>query len=337
MAANGISTLATKQARQVAKLEYAQAKRKGRVITDGGPLGTYGTWSDDGVDNDTVNYFRANNTYDITSLPNIYAGNLPADPDANPNPDGLLPKRPWIAVGTIGAPTSIEESVDGTTLLDLQVWYDSADTGTIVPSAIDESSVQQWTDKSSFAHNANPTNGNEKPTYENTVPLTTHGYIEMDGTEAFSINPVAWTQNLTGFTAFILANPTATSTGDTLLTTDLGDFKITYNGSSWTTGMNTGTGSVSPNLTTSGWTIFTMVYNAANPMVLRLNKTATTVTYTPPATSSGSNGVLYFGHDGTNPAYTGYIAEVILFDKALSSTEYQNIENYLNTKWVLGL
>ena len=71
MAANGISTLSTKQARQIAKLEYAQAKRKGRVITDdpGGVVGTYGTWSDDGTDDDTKNYYRSNNTYDATALP----------------------------------------------------------------------------------------------------------------------------------------------------------------------------------------------------------------------------------------------------------------------------
>src|SRR5210317_1842667 len=103
MSANGISTLSTKEARQIAKLEYAQAKRKGRVITDGGALGTYGTWSDDGTDDDTKNYYRPNNTYDLTSLPDTYDGNVPGV-DSNPNPDGLLQKRPWVSVGVIAAP-----------------------------------------------------------------------------------------------------------------------------------------------------------------------------------------------------------------------------------------
>ena len=336
MAANGISTLSTKEARQIAKLEYAQAKRKGRIITDdpGGTPDAYGTWSDDGTDDDTKNYYRSNNTYDATSLPDTYNGNLPGADD-NPNTGGLLAKRPWVAISAIAAPTSITESVDGDTLVDLQVWYDSADTNTITPSAIDEQSVQQWVDKSAFAHNANPTNGNEKPTYENTVLQGGYGYIEIDGTQAFSINPVSWTQSITGFTAFIVAKPTSEVNGDTLMTTDTGDFKIAHNGSTWTAGMNgvTAVPTSSAN-TLDTWTIFTLRYDATNNLVFRLGKTDYTLgAHTPPATSSASNSALYLGYDGANTSFTGFIGEVIMFDKALNTTEYANVENYLSNKW----
>lgn len=331
MAANGISTLSTKQLRQVAKLELAQAKRKGQVITEGS-----GTWSADGIDNDTVNWYRSNNTYDITSLPDTYNDNLPGIDD-NPNPDGLLPKRPWIAVGAIAAPLSIAESVDGSTLVDLQVWYDAADTTTIIPNASDEASITQWTDKSVFAHNANPTSGNEKPTYEDTDPLNTYGYIEFDGTQGLSINPIAWAQGLPGFTAFFVARPTSEVNGDTLMTTNTGDFKLAHNGTTWTVGMNTGTATpTAPANSINSWGIFTLVYDAANPMVFRLNRTNVPLgAYTPPAASSGSNTSLFIGHDETNTAFTGGIAEIIFFNKALNATEYANIENYLKTKWGL--
>ena len=101
MAANGISTLATKEARQIAKLEYAQAKRKGRVITDdpGGVVGVYGTWSDNGTDDDTKNYYRSNNTYDATALPDTYNGNdggttsSYTQVDDNPNTKGHSNQR----------------------------------------------------------------------------------------------------------------------------------------------------------------------------------------------------------------------------------------------------
>ena len=345
MAANGISTLATKEARQIAKLEYAQAKRKGRVITDdpGGVPDAYGTWSDDGTDDDTKNYYRPNNTYDATTLPDTYNGNdggttaIYTQVDDNPNTGGLVPKRPWVTVGEIAAPQSIAESVDGGTLVDLQVWYDSADTSTITPSAVDEQPVQQWVDKSSFAHNANPTNGNQKPTYEDTDTTDTngYGYIEMDGTEAFSINPVAWTQGIAGFTAFVVAKPTSEVNGDTLLTTSTGDFKIAHNGSTWTVGMNGVTAvPTSAANTLDTWAIFTLRYNAANPLVFRLNKTDYALgAHTPPATSSASNSALYLGYDGSNTSFTGFIGEVIMFDKALNATEYANVENYLSNKW----
>ena len=66
MAANGISTLATKEARQKAKLDLAAADR----AADG----------------------NARATYDITELPTKYTGNNVTD---NPNTDGLQPGRPW--------------------------------------------------------------------------------------------------------------------------------------------------------------------------------------------------------------------------------------------------
>ena len=65
MAANGISTLSTKEARQIAKLDLAATKR----AADGNP--------------------RA--TYDITLLPTRYDGN-----DVVDNLVDLVPGRPWI-------------------------------------------------------------------------------------------------------------------------------------------------------------------------------------------------------------------------------------------------
>jgi hypothetical protein len=67
MAANGISTLATKELRQIAKLDLASADR----LAVANP--------------------RA--YYDITQLPTQYSGNDIVD---NPNTDGLVEGRPWI-------------------------------------------------------------------------------------------------------------------------------------------------------------------------------------------------------------------------------------------------
>lgn len=68
MAINGISTLETKELKQIAKLELAAAKR----LAQG---------------NDKP-------YYDITLLPAQYSGNTVVD---NPNVDGLVAGRPWVA------------------------------------------------------------------------------------------------------------------------------------------------------------------------------------------------------------------------------------------------
>ena len=67
MAANGISTLLTKELKQKAKLDLAAAKRA------------------------TDSNSRA--TYDLNLLPTQYNGNVIID---NPNAGGLVAGRPWI-------------------------------------------------------------------------------------------------------------------------------------------------------------------------------------------------------------------------------------------------
>jgi hypothetical protein len=83
MALNGISTLATKLARQTAKLDIAQAKRQGKTVSANGTI----TGSLDA----TKPYYRARNTYDLALLPDTYA----TTSDDNANTNGLLRGHPW--------------------------------------------------------------------------------------------------------------------------------------------------------------------------------------------------------------------------------------------------
>lgn len=84
MSKNGIAWLSTKEDRQQAKLDIAQAKRQGKIVADDGTIS--------GSIDPSKQYYRANNIYDITELPTQYSGNDILD---NPNPSGLLPARPW--------------------------------------------------------------------------------------------------------------------------------------------------------------------------------------------------------------------------------------------------
>lgn len=291
----------TKQERQVRKLEIASIQRK-----------------DDGY---------ANHVYDLKSLPDTYNGNVPGADD-NPNTDGLLPKRPWVAVGAVAAPTSIAEAVDGGSLPDLQVWYDGADTSTYIPSATDEGGITQWTDKSNFAHNANPDGGaTVRPSYENTILQNGYGYLEFDGNDVLSVNPFTQLQSQAGFTVFIVHKGTG---GLTATNTD--DLKIGVDSAtSMTYGMN-GYANTQAGLTDADqWMYTTLVFNAGNT-ILRLKGSEVANVTQGAATTNAGNTTFYIGYDG-NSNFTGFIAEVILFNKALGSTEYGNVENYLKTKW----
>jgi hypothetical protein len=84
MAANGISTLSTKQAKQVGKLNIAQAKRQGKTVSVDGTI--------TGSIDSTKPYYRYNNTYNLADLPTQYSDNNVTD---NANVSGLKQARPW--------------------------------------------------------------------------------------------------------------------------------------------------------------------------------------------------------------------------------------------------
>jgi hypothetical protein len=82
MASNNISTLATKQAKQIAKLNIAQAKRRGQIVSNTGAIS--------GSANSAQPFARTLNTYDTTRLPTVYSGNVAVDTAGN-----LVASRPW--------------------------------------------------------------------------------------------------------------------------------------------------------------------------------------------------------------------------------------------------
>ena len=95
MAANGISNLTTKQAKQLAKFSLASLKRQGYTLSSTGTVVT--------GPSTTVPFFRSRAFYDITELPTQYNGNGITD---NPNVGGLVVGRPWIAVNYTISPNS---------------------------------------------------------------------------------------------------------------------------------------------------------------------------------------------------------------------------------------
>jgi hypothetical protein len=79
---------ADKEARQLAKLNIAQAKRQGKTVARDGTIS--------GSLDSTKTYYRSRNTYDITQLPDTYNDSI-RGADDNPNTGGLIEGRPWIS------------------------------------------------------------------------------------------------------------------------------------------------------------------------------------------------------------------------------------------------
>jgi hypothetical protein len=85
MSLNGISTLATRQARLEGKIALAEAKRQGKVVAADGTI--------TGSIDPTKPYYRALHTADVNLLPTKYSGNTLVD---NLQPTGLELHHPWV-------------------------------------------------------------------------------------------------------------------------------------------------------------------------------------------------------------------------------------------------
>ena len=307
----------TKEVRQLRKLRIASVKR----LADG----------------------KANYTYDATALPDTYNDNLPGADD-NANTGGLIQKRPWVAVGAIAAPASIEESVDGGSITDLEIWYDGADESTIVPTGIaDEDPVNQWNDKSGLAHNLNFDGGNNKPSYESSDTQNGYGYVQFADGDLMSINPLSSLSGATAYTVFVIARSTdlATNATQILTSTENGELSIQID-TNGTARFKVGASSATTASTTVGlneWNIYTLVYNGTNNIVGRVNdgklpsQTIVSAGAVAGPATLGASTYLYVGGDNTGGTFIGDVGEVILFKKALTATEYANVENYLSNKW----
>lgn len=224
----------------------------------------------------------------------------------------------------------------------LQSWFDGSDSAKFVPSGpTDGDTFTQWTDKSNFAHNANPTGGaTTRPLFKTSI-LNSLSVVRFDGTnDCLSINPVAWSQSLSGMTTIAVSKYASTSGTRTLTTTDQEDmgifidtnYKVSMAGASADTGTAANTDFHIHTLKFDG----TQSDNATR-LVYRIDKANTSLTFTGTvgATTSASNGTIFLGCDDNSEFLNGDVAEFLMFNKALSGAEITSVENYLSTKWGL--
>ena len=166
MAANGISSLSTKEAKQKAKLNLAQLKRKGYTLNADGTVAS-------GPDTSKI-FYRARNEYDLTELPTQYVGNVAVD---NINEEGLVVGRPWVynlPIDLFGAGENgvYFDASDITTL-----FQDVA--GTIPVTAVGQT-VALIKDKSGNNNHATQSTLANRPTWR--IDPYGYGYLEFNGT-----------------------------------------------------------------------------------------------------------------------------------------------------------
>jgi hypothetical protein len=223
------------------------------------------------------------------------------------------------------------------------LWYDFSSTGAsyspLPNNVANGGSMTGAKDLTSYNHGTNSVNNFK---YITTV-AGNYGAADMGSGGYFNTNSTtSWLGNLSGMTVIVAVFQKSSGSTYYLCNTDQGDLAIYYSGSNWNVKCSGGTGVSGVNSNNNNWQLHSFVYDGngstnAQKLRYRYNKAdqALTITGTISAKSNASNDNYIWGAQDTstlNP-FKGYIGEVLLFNKALSSGEVAAIETYLGGKW----
>lgn len=222
----------------------------------------------------------------------------------------------------------------------LEIWLDASDISTLfqdsaktTPVTTNGDSVECWEDKSGNGYDHIVQSGIGVPTYDSSTMYA--GSLDFDGTQSLYDSTSKDT-----ITAFFVAQ-TDQTTSQVLFGYDSANNRYIHydvGGVVYFTAPDSGFSTVSGY---SGMTVNTAsviavdLRNFINVNFTRYDAT-TALNYT-----GGSPCGTYIGRRNNDPPsaaqYVGNIAEVITYSRRLSSTEIQDVEDYLNIKWNLGL
>ncbi len=214
---------------------------------------------------------------------------------------------------------------------DLALWLDAAEASSITAAA---GAVSQWSDKSGNGYHAVQSSSGARPKTA-TRSLNSLNVIEFDGSDdGFNVSPVP---DISGaHTMFVVAaTDTPTKSGNQNFIRGLNSTstrqQITYGGSGTTLLGRNGSSDATYSLTVdSNPHIFSQACYATD---LRLYYAGGHVASSTASGGGTTNlGIGRRGNSGDSPL-DGYIAEVLIYGRALNSSEANQVGNYLASKW----
>lgn len=238
-------------------------------------------------------------------------------------------------------------TTDLTRVANLSIWFNSdiANTTNFGTTPASGDAVTSWKDRSGATHDLNQSgNASVKPKWIANAK-NNYGVLRFDGVdESLNINPVPWLQSLSGFTLFTVVKFNSASGTQSVCNTDTGGFRIFSDGTHL--GVSAG-GSVatSTQLTnTSLYNIYGLIYDGSgatnsDKLRFRFNRTNLSLSYNTAVASTTSASAAKFyvgcGSTGSSEFFNGDITELLIWTRALNSSEIINVESYLKFHWAL--
>jgi hypothetical protein len=219
----------------------------------------------------------------------------------------------------------------------LQFWL-KADNGVNLGSG---SNVASWTDMSGNNNNASQNTSGDQPTL---VTNAVNGLpaISFNGTSQFLQLPSGFS-NFPGLTMFIVTNPTSDVTGNRWLsfcsgstTNEFGMYEYAPSTNQFFSNNGTSGSGVGLTITQNVYQLLEGVQAGSNSGTVYLNGgSATTATmYNVVNVSRSTNCIGAFGGGGSY--FKGDIAEILVYNTALTAGQRKSVESYIYTRYGLG-
>ena len=227
-----------------------------------------------------------------------------------------------VIFGAFSSPTDISG---------LQLWLDASDSSTIIENG---GTVSQWNDKSGNGYNVSQGTASNQPTYTASA-LNSKSVVRFDGNDELTNGSATVVGGSTNRTVFVVFNSTggsatsygvtlgdSTSTGQTFGVSK--EIAVRVNGGyrTWTTAVD------------STHAIVTIVLDGTSTTDLSAWKNGSSLT----ASSTGTQTIntaagIIIGNGTAGGNLVGDVAEIIVYNSALSTSDRESVESYLSTKW----
>jgi len=220
----------------------------------------------------------------------------------------------------------------------IQLWLDSSDSGTLfqdtsgtIPVVNDGDPVGLWRDKSGNAKHATQSTNANRPLFKTSVQ-NSKNVLRFDGSNDGMAGSDTGFSTTTS-TVFVICKSAIAGTDNYpfMFGTDAATQLVgltTYNNQMQITQYGASTFVA---FTTNAWNVIYFT-KSSNNWTMNLNGTSASTTMTTSTVLSGNYGI-GFNRSGNRAFFNGDIAEVILYNSVLSTSQIQQVQAYLNQKW----
>lgn len=216
-------------------------------------------------------------------------------------------------------------------------WYDGNNVAGTGVAPANGASIATWVGLSRMNINATQGTGANQPTFS-AQHINNRGVLTFNGT---SFNLVMGTNvALTGeLTVFLVNNTDTTNANRMIIGSSLGSSSkigIDAAGKLFIRIVNGGSSDNSVNYIGTGTNILTVQRNSAFKVDAAFNGNTFTRLFAD-AAQAGTFSVNRIGQDNSGFIWQGDIAEILIFDYALSTTQISQVRSYLSQKWGVTL